>query len=110
MIWICERCRSTYQGNFPDRIDTWRDEDLITHDVPKNAVLCFGCALYLLWSRIFPGGIRRFWDEYYKTGAVPILGMKSRYSTTCREFDINYGFLDPETNLYWDEKNIIPHV
>lgn len=105
MTWVCKRCRNYYQGDFPDRIDTWRDEELIAHSVPNDATLCFGCALYLLWSRIFPDGIRRYWDEYYKTGDHFQLGKKSRYNETCREFDINYGFLNPETNRYWDEKD-----
>ena len=48
MTWICKRCRCYYQGDFPARIDTWRDEELIAHSVPNDATLCFGCALYLL--------------------------------------------------------------
>ena len=104
MTWICERCRCVYEGDFPVKIETWRDSDLVAHSVPDNAVLCFGCALYLLWSRIFPGGIRRFWDEYYMTNSC-FLGHKSRYSPKCREFDIKYRFLDSGTNVYWDEKD-----
>lgn len=103
MTWICERCHGYFQGDFPDRIDAWREPDLIAHSVPKDSALCFGCAVYLLWSRVFQGGIRRFWDDYYKTGAICQLGKKSRYNSVCRNFDITYGFLNPETNLYWDE-------
>ena len=104
MKWICERCHCVYQGDFPDRIDTWRDSDLISHDVPNNAALCFGCALYLLWSRIFSGGIRRFWDEYFFNNDLCGLGNKSRYNSNCRNFDIKYGFLNSENNVYWDER------
>lgn len=103
MTWICERYRCTYEGSFPDKIETQRDSNLIAHSVPNNAALCFSCALYLLWSRVLQGGIRRFWDEYYKTGDSVILGQKSRYNSYCRDFDIRYGFLNPGTNLYWDE-------
>lgn len=50
MTWICERCRCTYEGSFPDKIETRRDSNLIAHSVPNNAALCFSYALYLLWS------------------------------------------------------------
>lgn len=103
MTWICERCHCTYEGSFPDKIEARRDSDLIAHSVPNNAALCFSCALYLLWSRVFQGGIRRFWDEYYKADKKINLGQKSRYNCYCRDFDIRYGFLNSDTNLYWDE-------
>ena len=86
MTWGCKRCRNCYQGDFPDRIDTWRDEELIAHSVSNDATLCFGCALYLLWSRFFNGGIRKYWDEYYKTSDAFQLGNKSRYNQSCRKF------------------------
>ena len=104
MTWICERCRCAHEAGYSIRIKADSDSDLMKHSVPANADLCFACALYLLWSRIFPGGIRRFWDDYYFTGKVRTLGERSRYGYVCRQFDVFYGFLDPETNKYWDEE------
>lgn len=103
MVWICERCRCTHEAGYSIKIQASSDSDLIAHNVPANANLCFDCALYLLWSRVFPGGIRRIWDYYYLAGNICILGKKSRYSSICRKFDVQYGFLNPQTNLYWDE-------
>ena len=103
MKWICERCQGSNEAGFSIQIKARTDSDLVAHSVPAESSLCFDCALYLLWSRIFPDGIRKYWDEYYMSGNLCVLGRKSRYGSVSREFDINYGFVDSETNLYWDE-------
>ena len=105
MTWICERCRSQKEAGFSIQIKAKTESVLLEHLVPPESSLCFDCALYLLWSRVFPKGIRRFWDHYYISGKLYSLGRKSRYGPVCRQFDIYYGFLDSETNLYWDENN-----
>ena len=104
MTWICERCKCVHEIDSSIKIKADSDSDLIKHSVPSDAELCFACALYLLWSRVFPGGIRRFWDDYNSAGKLHVLLERSRYGSTCRQFDIYYGFLNPETNKYWDEE------
>lgn len=105
MTWICERCKCKKETGYSIQIKAKTESVLLEHSVPPESCLCFDCALYLLWSRVFPNGIRRFWDYYYISGRIYSLGQKSRYGSVCRIFDINHGFLNPETNLYWDENN-----
>lgn len=70
------------------------------HNMPPEKFICWHCAVYLLWSSIFPRGIRIYHDEDFLKGSNPYLGRFSRYSAVSRKFDIKYGFLDDKTNLY----------
>ena len=44
-------------------------------------------------------------DISYQQGHVGDYAQASRHNPKCREFDVKYGFLNPETNRYWDEKD-----
>ena len=106
MGWRCERCGMTDENSLSIKIQGKDDRDLLRHSVSADMNLCLECAIYLLWSRVFPNGIRIYWDEYYRSANINLhkrLGRKSRYGSFCRRFDIKYGFLDEKTNTYWDE-------
>lgn len=67
MIWYCSRCGSKCDDDYAigdaTRWNSKNEPDLRKHHVPENLDLCRNCALYLFWSRIFPKGIRIYWDE-----------------------------------------------
>jgi len=107
MIWNCDRCGSECNDanaiGYPTKWNANNESDLRKHHVPENLNLCSNCVLYLLWSRIFPKGIRIYWDDYYLSNSKIILTKFTRYNSNCRKFDVQYGFLDESSNKYWDE-------
>ena len=107
MNWYCDRCGNkcddSYAIGYSTRWNAKNESDLREHHVPENLNICSDCVLYLLWSRIFPDGIRFYWDDYYLNNSKINLSMFTRYNSYCRKFDIQYGFLDENTNKYWDE-------
>lgn len=108
MIWFCARCGNECNDDFSIGYATkWNatnESELRKHYVPDNLNFCENCVLYLLWSRIFPKGIRFYWDDYYLSGSKIYLSKYTRYNSNCRKFDIRYGFLDDSSNNYWDEE------
>lgn len=108
MRWRCGRCNcecdDTTSIGYPTKWNASNSWELKEHKVPENLSLCFNCVLYLLWSRIFPNGIRIYWDEYHLSGSKIILRKFTRYDPNCRKFDIQYGFLNESSNKYWDEE------
>lgn len=105
--WRCDRCKcecdDTLTIGYPTKWNSSNLWELKEHNVPENLNLCFNCTLYLLWSQIFPHGIRYYWDEYYLTDSKNLLKRFTRYDSNCRNFDIQFGFLNDESNTYWDE-------
>lgn len=67
MIWYCDRCcNECYVSQAIGYSTKWNatnESDLREHHVSENLNLCSDYVLYLLWSRIFPKGIRFYWDE-----------------------------------------------
>ena len=108
MDWHCDRCGYKYDDEisvaYTTKWNSTNESDLYAHHVPAKLNLCSNCVLYLLWSRIFPKGIRIYWDEYYLKHTNLVLSRFTRYNLKCRTFDIQYNLLDERTNLYWDEK------
>lgn len=104
MLWQCARCGTKYKDSYLGKWNSQNDSDLKAHAVPADQFICWHCAVYLLWSSIFPKGIRIFRDEDFLSGTNPALGKFSRHNPTSKAFDIKYGFLDKESNLYWDER------
>ena len=103
MRWQCARCGTIYKDSFLGRWNCQNDSELRARSVPKEEFICWHCALYLLWSSIFPRGIRIYRDQVFLSGTNPALGKFSRHAPASRGFDIKYGFLNEATNLYWDE-------
>ena len=104
---ICDRCGAEYEAKETDRTDAnIEDEEFLTeHTIPKNIHFCTYCYNYLIlqsWSSCKYQ--RSVSDISYKQGHIGDYAQASRHNPKCREFDIKYGFLNPETNRYWDEK------
>lgn len=107
MRWQCGRCKhecdDVHAIGYPTKWNSSNSWELKEHKVPEDLNLCFNCTLYLLWSKIFPHGIRHYWDEYYLTNSKIVLKRFTRYDSNCRNFDVQFDFLNDESNKYWDE-------
>ena len=106
---ICDRCGAKYELKETCRTDAnIEEEEIITeHPIPKNIHFCVYCNNYLIlqsWDPI--SYIRTVSDISYKQERDVLYAQSSRHNPKCHEFDIKYEFLNPETNLYWDEKEV----
>lgn len=118
----CSRCERKF-GFSDTKYSSKKYHFLKKFGVPEYIIICGYCYKYLdegpYGTRLFKEYTDRDYLEYVekKRDKVCIKNnlydqlcinnnfyMESRYNPSCKEFDIRYGFLDEDTNLYWDEE------
>ena len=101
MTNICSRCGKEYDGSSEDSRSSLKEqESFCNHTIPPDAKFCLYCYQYLIDSSKY---YRAICDSAYSIKSLAPYAVTSRYNPVCRDFDIIHGFLNPDTNTYWDE-------
>lgn len=102
MAWYCDRCGRKLSSISCAKYNSKDCSSMEEKDIPNFINICGSCNFYLfpyqklLYERlIIDSDYLKHPDyEFYK---------QSRFHSKSREFDIEYEFINPDSNLYWDE-------
>ena len=101
MTSICSRCGKEYDDSSDSsRLTLEEQEYYCGHSIPPEAKFCLYCYIYLIDSSKY---YREICDASFIERSLAPYTVTSRLNPVCRDFDIKYGFLNPDTNTYWDE-------
>ena len=102
MAWYCDRCGTKKSSISCAKCNSKNTSAMEEKNIPNIINICGSCEYYLfpyqkhLYERLkIDSNYLKHPDyDFYK---------ESRFHPKSREFDIEYEFLNSDTNLYWDE-------